>query len=51
MLKTWQDFKNWLETQNPSLFAVVWAFVWRAWVIGFAIGLAFAILGRLFGSY
>jgi len=48
MLKTWQDFKNWLETQNPSLFAVVWAFVWRAWVIALGIGLAFAILGRLF---
>jgi hypothetical protein len=48
MLKTWQDFKNWLETKNPSLFAVVWAFVWRAWVIGIAIGLVLAILARLF---
>ncbi|GIW67857.1 MAG: hypothetical protein KatS3mg096_725 [Candidatus Parcubacteria bacterium] len=39
---SWKDYKDWLETKNPSMFRVVWEWLWRAIVLYVAI--AFVIV-------
>jgi type III secretory pathway component EscU len=50
IIKNWTEFKNWLESKNPNMFLVVWAFAWRWLIIQVLVAFVFVLILRFLFS-